>query len=149
MVIEVMNMHQCRVIFLGILAVLIGLAVVCITKRGEAALAILGGIIVIAVSFVTSVPTGYTGIITTFGKIEEYTLDAGSNFKSPWQDVILIDNREQRMSFSVQAFSADIQQVDLSGPINYSVDKGKGSHCPCGHRCTADGGHEERRTERH
>lgn len=112
------------IFFLGILAVLIGLVVICITKRGEAALAILGGIIVVAVSFVTSVPTGYTGIVTTFGKVEDYTLDAGFNFKSPWQDVVLIDNREQKMTFSVQAFSADIQQVDLSGSINYSVDKG-------------------------
>jgi regulator of protease activity HflC (stomatin/prohibitin superfamily) len=43
-----------------------------------------------------SVPTGYTGILTTFGKVENTTLEAGFHFKSPFQKVVLMDNREQR-----------------------------------------------------
>lgn len=111
------------IFIVSILLILFGIGAATITKRGVAALAILVGIVLAVVSCATSVPTGYTGIITTFGRVEDFTLDAGFNFKSPWQSVVLIDNREQRMTFSVQAFSADIQQVDLAGSVNFSVDK--------------------------
>lgn len=69
------------------------------------------------------VPTGYTAIITTFGKVEDYTLEAGFHFKSPFQKIILMDNREQKTSFATQAFSSDIQQVDVTGSINYAINK--------------------------
>ena len=74
-------------------------------------------------SVVTKVPTGYTGIKTTFGKVENDTLPSGINFKLPWQNVITMDNREQRSPFSLQAFSKDIQQVDIQGSININIDK--------------------------
>ena len=83
-------------------------------------------VIVVAViaSFCTAqVPTGYTAIITTFGKVEDYTLEAGFHFKSPFQKIILMDNREQKMTFSTQAFSSDIQQVDIGGSITYAINK--------------------------
>ena len=44
------------------------------------------------------VSTGYTGILTTFGKVENYTLDAGFHLKSPFQVVTVMDNREQKTS---------------------------------------------------
>ena len=69
------------------------------------------------------VPTGYTAIVTTFGKVEDYTLEAGFHFKSPVQNVVLMDNRIQKVSFITQAFSSDIQQVDIAGSINFSIDK--------------------------
>lgn len=70
-----------------------------------------------------TVPTGYTGIVTTFGRVEDGTLEAGLHFKSPFQEIILMDNREQKTTFSTQAFSSDIQQVDLNGSINYAINK--------------------------
>ena len=36
------------------------------------------------------VPTGYTGILTTFGKVADYTLDAGFHLKSPFQVVTVV-----------------------------------------------------------
>lgn len=80
-------------------------------------------LIFVVVSITTVIPTGYTGIKTTFGKVDVNTLDAGINFKLPWQNVINMDNREQRTSFSLQAFSKDIQQVDIQGSINLNIDK--------------------------
>lgn len=77
----------------------------------------------IVVSCVSYVPTGYTGILTTFGRVEENTLDAGISFHLPWQKVVTMDNREQRGTFQLEAFSKDIQQVDIQGSINYSIDK--------------------------
>lgn len=69
------------------------------------------------------VPTGYTGILTTFGKVADYTLDAGFHFKSPFQVVTLMDNREQKTAFTTMAFSSDIQQVEIQGSINYNINK--------------------------
>ena len=68
-------------------------------------------------------PTGYTGIKTTFGKVENDTLPSGFNIVLPWQQVVNMDNREQRSPFQLAAFSKDIQQVDVQGSINYNIDK--------------------------
>ena len=35
-----------------------------------------------------------------------------------------MDNREQRVSFDLEAFSKDIQEVDLKGSVNLNIDKG-------------------------
>lgn len=92
--------------------------------KGVAVLALV--LIVALVASVTCtavVPTGYTGILTTFGKVADYTLDAGFHFKSPFQKVTTMDNREQKSVFNTQAFSSDIQQVQVIGSINYNIDK--------------------------
>ena len=69
------------------------------------------------------IPTGYTGIITTFGKVHDTTLDAGISFKAPYDRIIKMDNREQRFSFELSAFSSDIQEVDVKGSVNLNIDK--------------------------
>ena len=69
------------------------------------------------------VPTGYTAIVTTFGKVNKNTLEAGFHIKSPFQKITLMDNREQKSSFYTEAFSSDIQQVDINGSINYAINK--------------------------
>ena len=80
-------------------------------------------LVVLGTACTAVVPTGYTGILTTFGRVADYTLDAGFHLKSPFQKIILMDNREQKTSFSTQAFSSDIQQVDVTGSINYAINK--------------------------
>ena len=80
-------------------------------------------VILVILSCISYVPTGYTGIVTTFGKVHDNTLDAGINFHAPWDNVITMDNREQRATFQLAAFSKDIQQVDIQGSINYNIDK--------------------------
>ena len=79
--------------------------------------------VVIFSTCTAQVPTGYTGILTTFGRVESYTLDAGFHFKSPFQKVVVMDNREQKTSFRTQSFSSDIQQVDIDGSINFSINQ--------------------------
>lgn len=62
-------------------------------------LGIILGIVIIAIlvmSCFTRVPTGNTGIVTTFGKVENYTLDAGMHLKLPWQKIVKMDNRVQK-----------------------------------------------------
>ena len=50
-------------------------------------------IVLILISCISYVNTGYTGIVTTFGKVHNETLDAGLNFHAPWDNVIKMDNR--------------------------------------------------------
>lgn len=86
-------------------------------------IALVAAIVLIAISCISYVPTGYTGIVTTFGKVHDVTLDAGINFHAPWDKVITMDNREQRVPFTMQAFSSDIQEVAISGSVNLNIDK--------------------------
>ena len=81
------------------------------------------GIIIILISCMKTVPTGSTGIVTTFGKVENYTLDAGVHFMAPWKKVIEMDNRTQKESLSLSCFSSDIQEVSVVYTINYQINK--------------------------
>ncbi len=80
-------------------------------------------VILIVASCFTVVPTGYTGILTTFGRVENTTISAGINFIAPWQNVVQMDNRTQKVEIQTSAFSADIQQVDLVMSLNYCIDQ--------------------------
>ena len=82
---------------------------------------ILLAIIVMVISCVGVVPTGYTGILTTFGAVQDRTLSPGINFIAPWQNVVTMDNRAQKVEITTQAFSSDIQQVDISMSVNYCI----------------------------
>lgn len=81
---------------------------------------ILAGIL-FGVSFIGTVPTGYTGILTTFGKVENVTLEAGLNTKAPWQKIVTLDNRVQKKSIDLSCFSSDIQEVSMSYTVNYQI----------------------------
>lgn len=79
--------------------------------------------VLIVLSCVAVVPTGYTGILTTFGRVENTTIGAGINFIAPWQSVVKMDNRTQKVEIQTSAFSSDIQQVDLTLSLNYCIDQ--------------------------
>ena len=89
-------------------------------------IAVIAAVVLLAIVGLTctaTVQTGYTGIVTTFGRVEDVTLEAGLHFKSPFQKIVSMDNREQKSSFTTEAFSSDIQQVDITGSINYAINK--------------------------
>ncbi len=71
----------------------------------------------------TTIPTGYTGVVTTFGKVMNYTLDAGFHIKAPWQNVVKMDNRIQKQTVEMSCFSSDIQEVSLIYTVNYQISK--------------------------
>ncbi len=72
---------------------------------------------------ITVVPTGYTGILTTFGRVENRTISAGAHLILPWQNVVKMDNRTQKVQITTEAFSSDIQQVNLQLSVNYCIDQ--------------------------
>lgn len=69
------------------------------------------------------VPPGHTGVVVTMGRVSDTVLSDGLNFKLPWQNVVFIDNRAQKASLTTQAFSSDIQQVDVNISVNFSIDR--------------------------
>lgn len=81
------------------------------------------GLLLCLIGCIKTVPTGSTGIVTTFGKIEDITLDAGIHFMSPWKKVINMDNRTQKQSIEMQCFSSDIQEVNVIYTVNYQINK--------------------------
>jgi len=88
-----------------------------------AAVVIVIAAFVLATSCIRTVPTGYTGILTTFGRVEDSNLDAGMHIKMPWQNIVLMDNRTQKATLNTQAFSSDIQQVSVVLTANYSINQ--------------------------
>ena len=114
----------------AILVVIIGVVLIIAgTKNMKTGMSVggIGAIVLAIILFVIScigiVPTGYTGILTTFGAVEERTLSPGINFMSPWQDVVTMDNRTQKVQIEASAFSSDIQQVDILLSVNYCIDQ--------------------------
>lgn len=81
------------------------------------------GVIVVAASCIASVPTGHTGVVTTFGKVENYTFEAGLHFKNPFSKVVNMDNRTQKGSLEMVCFSSDIQEVQVLYTVNYQIQK--------------------------
>ena len=79
--------------------------------------------VILAFSMIKTVPTGYTGILTTFGKVEPNTVSAGVHVIAPWQKIVKLDNRTQKVSVETDTFSKDIQQVKVSLAVNFCIDQ--------------------------
>ncbi|MBQ8831536.1 MAG: prohibitin family protein [Oscillospiraceae bacterium] len=117
-------------LFLGVIAAIVGV-IVFLTVRTKKKQAAFGGLIVgvllavllIASSCISSVPTGHTGVVTTFGRVENYTLDSGLHFVLPWQSVVKMDNRVQKETVELSCFSSDIQEVSMVYTVNFQIKK--------------------------
>lgn len=85
-------------------------------------LCLLSLVILLLGSYVV-IPTGHTGIVVTFGNVEDKTLEAGLHFKMPYQNVVVMDNRTQKQVVEMSCFSSDIQEVAVSYSLNYQINK--------------------------
>jgi len=75
------------------------------------------------ISCIRQVPTGNTGVVVTFGKVEDYTLDSGIHMIAPWKSVVNMDNRTQIYTSELSCFSSDIQEVTVKYSVNYRISK--------------------------
>lgn len=111
-------------IITAVLIIVAGFVAAKLSKKGW----IVGVAAVLAVGVVglgcfVSVPAGHTGVVTTFGRVENYTLDSGAHFVAPWRTVVNMDNRVQKRSLELPCFSSDIQEVNMSYTVNYQISK--------------------------
>lgn len=71
--------------------------------------------------FFAKVDSGYVGIVTHFGKIEDKVLPAGFHVTGYFEQVHPVNIRTQIDRQQLVAFSSDIQQVTLAVAINYNI----------------------------
>lgn len=69
----------------------------------------------------STVPTGHTGILSTFGKVEDVSLGNGLNFHKPWQTIVTMTNKEQTFTESNVSFSKDLQEVTYTYTVKYNL----------------------------
>lgn len=82
-------------------------------------------VLVFATSCFTVINAGHTGVVSTFGKVSEDVLQEGFHLKLPWQKVTKMDNRIVKLEVSTEAFSSDLQTVNVNLAVNYRVDTSK------------------------
>ena len=111
-------------IVLGILLIIVWIIFSFMLKKSWISfVGVMLALVILVLSCIAIVPTGYTGILTTFGRVENRTIGAGINFIAPWQSIVKMDNRTQKVQIQTSAFSSDIQQVDLLLAVNYCIDQ--------------------------
>lgn len=87
------------------------------------------GVIVLAmiilVASITTVPTGYVGVKTRFGQVQDDVIQEGFNLKAPFiESIVKIDCRTQKYEIATEASSKDLQKIsNLKVVVNYNVDK--------------------------
>lgn len=95
-------------LIIGIILVICAGAFSIISYKEESVKRIIGGLLlvvglafaVVSQSFAI-IPTGYTGVKTTFGQIDNTTLQNGFNWKTPFiQSIEMVDNKQQDISFN-------------------------------------------------
>ena len=72
-----------------------------------------------------TIPTGYVGVKTQFGKVQETMLNEGINFKVPYiEKIVLMDCRTQKAEYTMEASSKDLQKVsNFTIAVNYNLTK--------------------------
>ena len=97
-----------------------------IAKIVALAIAALLVVILLGDSFAT-VPVGSTGILLTFGKVEDgKALSEGLHIKLPLvQRIVSMDNRVKKLELNTEAFSKDIQTVSATLAVNYRLQAEK------------------------
>lgn len=95
-------------LIIGIILVICAGAFSIISYKEESVKRIIGGLLlvvglafaVVSQSFAI-IPTGYTGVKTTFGQIDNTTLQNGFNWKTPFiQSIEMVDNKQQDIPFN-------------------------------------------------
>ena len=70
----------------------------------------------------STVPTGYVGIRTKFGKADQDVVQEGLNMKVPViERIVLMDCRTQKAEIDCSTASRDLQEVTLKVAVNYNV----------------------------
>ncbi len=90
-------------------------------------------LIIIAIAGVTvvstatvRVPSGYRGVLLTWGKVESTIYGEGLSFKVPFsQSVVLMNTQIQKAESTEATATADLQEVSTTVAVNYRLDPSK------------------------
>ena len=87
--------------------------------------------IVVLANSVKIIPTGYTGVRTTFGQVSKNVVQSGLNFKIPFvQSISLVNNKQQDVTFDnvISSETSERNEVFFTGiTITYQINAEKSS----------------------
>lgn len=73
---------------------------------------------------ITTVPTGYVGVKTRFGQVQNTMIQEGLNIKVPYvEKIVKIDCRTKKLETTSEGSTRDLQTVNISIAVNYNVNK--------------------------
>lgn len=85
---------------------------------------ILAIILIFVMASITTVPTGFVGVKTRFGQVQDDVIQEGLNTKAPFIEAIVkIDCRTKKIETETSTASKDLQEVSLKVAVNYNVNK--------------------------
>ena len=72
-----------------------------------------------------TIPTGFVGVKTRFGKVQDSVIQEGLNLKVPYiEKIVKIDCRTQKTEYTMEASSKDLQKIsNFKVAVNYNVVK--------------------------
>lgn len=91
----------------------------------RSALYILGGLVIVILLFgsYVTIPSGYRGIMTTFGAASQNVLAPGLHFKLPFiQAIVKMNVQVQKNQLTEHAASLDLQDVETTVATNWNIN---------------------------
>jgi len=86
----------------------------CLNKSMGLGVSLIGLVLFILSQAIVVIPTGYTGVKTTFGQIDEVTIQNGANFKIPFiQSIKEVNNKQQDIEFEGQVWSETSERTAI------------------------------------
>ena len=83
-------------------------------------------VLIVVLSSLVTIPTGFIGIKVKFGKAQDGIIQEGLNYKMPIvEKIVKIDCRTKKIEIDSEASTKDLQTVTASIAVNYNVDREK------------------------
>lgn len=80
--------------------------------------------VIVLLASITTVPTGYVGVKTRFGKVQEDVIQEGLNTKAPFiEKIVKIDCRTQKIELESATATKDLQEVTFKIAVNFNINK--------------------------
>ena len=97
-------------------------------ENGNVILGVIIGVVALVaitiIASITTVPTGYVGIKTRFGQVQDNIIQEGLNTKAPFiEKIVKIDCRTKKIETSSESSTKDMQTVITTVAVNYNVNK--------------------------
>ena len=91
-------------------------------------------ILILLGSSYTIVPTGYTGVRTTFGQVSEQTVSKGIHFKRPFDKIALVNNKQQDITIDSKIWGETSEKTPVYATdivITYQISESSSSWLYC------------------
>lgn len=119
-------------LILGILSLVAGILLLSLKKAKIGRILIVAACALVLVgSSVAIVPTGYTGVRTTFGQVSSHTVPNGFSLKIPFiQNIALVNNKQQDKEFAGKIWGESSDKTPVYADavvVTYQIDPAKSS----------------------